>query len=301
MLNMLKDNEHRKAGDASSLPLIDDGAFRRVKSWLAECLRRGEHEVFTVEAELSPFLARLLLARNPDNRNVKEVRVADYAADIQAGNWQLNGESIKISRTGLLNDGQHRCRAVDRAGRSIRTLITFGVDRDTRLTLDQGAVRSPGDYLGMEGVENPNHAAAVASLLWQYEHLGRVSYQQLYRPTKAQTREAFHTHPGINDSIRVASGKGSTNAGGVSVLAFCHWVFAQRDREAATAFISRLIKGNDLSTKDPIYLCRERLHSDKRLKLEEKVELIFRAWNLHRKNKRLTKIQIMGALPVVER
>lgn len=288
--------------DGPLFSCADVSGSRRAQSWLAEQLRRGEHETFSTVIELTPALAELLLARNPDNRNVREQRVIDYATDIKGGNWDLNGEALKVSRCGFLNDGQHRCHGVVRAATSIRTMIIFGLRRETRTTLDQGSVRTAGDYLGMEGIESGNQSAAVAGMLWQYENLGRVSRQSLYRPTKAQVRESFHAHAGINASIRAANHKGAALVGGVSTLAFCHYLFAQKDQKAADEFVIKLARGDGLAASSPVYRCRERLHVNRRMKLEEKVELIFRTWNAVRKNRKFDSKSspIKGELPALE-
>lgn len=291
-INAQRSEHQASGGDAPLFSTALVAERRRAEQWLADRLKRGEREIFSEENDLSPVLAELLLARNPDNRNVRDGVVSDYAGDIVEGNWTTNGESLKISRQGMLNDGQHRCLAVIKAGRKIRTMFTFGVERASRTTLDQGLARTPGDYLGMAGVSSANQAAAVATLLWQYKRLGRISRQSIYRPTKAQILEAFAEHSGINDSIRVAAKKGCNVAGGVSVLALCHYLFAQVDRAAADNFIEKLIKGTDLPASDPIYLCRERLRSETRMVIEDKAELIIRAWNNHRRGRRLQKLQL---------
>jgi hypothetical protein len=304
MLNMLKKRDDRNSGatDESlfSDPLTQE--VRRAAAFLDDRIRKGERgDSFTETVLLTPQLAELLLKRNPDNRAIRDVKVANYAADIKAGRWELNGESIKISKDGLLNDGQHRCRAVIDTGTSIRTKIDFGLDRETRKTLDQGAVRLTGDYFAMDGVPNAHQVAAVTSLVWQYEQRGRVSYEGHLKPTKQEQREVLKKHPEINDCVASLPRKGASMAGGVSVLAFCLFVFAKRDMAAAATFVTKLIEGDGLAKRDPIFICRERIHADKRMRLNDKVELIFRAWNAWRRGKQLGKLQVMGGeLPSVE-
>lgn len=275
---------------------------RRAVAWLDDRLRRAAQDgPFSEQVLLTPALAELLLKRNPDNRSMRPLKVANYVADMKAGAWELNGESVKVSADGLLNDGQHRCQAVVNAGCAVKTMIVFGVERKTRTTLDQGAVRSPGDYLGMEGIKDANNVAAAAALLWQYEHLQLVTYQDVKRPTKQQVKDTVAKYPQLMASVAFIPKKGALKAGGVSILAFCHYVFSLADTEAADHFVTKIVKGDGLQSRDPIYLARERIIGDKKLRLGEKVELIFRAWNAARLGKRPSKLQIMGgALPEVE-
>jgi len=71
------------------------------------------------------------------------------------------------SKCGQLNDGQNRCAAVVRSGLTVPTIFVFGLERETRLTVDQGVGKRPGDYLAMSGVANSNHVAAIAAMIWQ--------------------------------------------------------------------------------------------------------------------------------------
>lgn len=302
MLNIMskRSSANSDAGDIFTAGLSQDA--RRASAWLDDRLKKAMVAgPFSEVVKLTPALAELLLKRNEANRHLRVQKLADYIADMKSGSWELNGESIKVSRDGLLNDGQHRCQAVVESGCTIETMITFGVARETRTTLDQGAIRSPGDYLGMEEVEYSNEVAAAAALLWQYEHRGRVSYQTAHRPTKQQVRETYARHKGLSVSVTFVPRKGSSTTGGASVLAFVHYVLSHVGEEAAGYFINKLVRGDGLSARDPIYVCRERLHSDKRMKVGEKVELIFRAWNAHRRGRKLGKLQVMGGeLPEIE-
>lgn len=293
-----------KAADGPLFSTVDQKDARRATAWLTDRLHRAEREgVFSEVIELTPVLAEILLQRNPANRTLVATKLADYCHDIEAGNWELNGEAILISKDGLMNDGQHRCTAVIHTGRSIKTVITFGVSRDSRVTVDQGAVRTAGDYLAMDGVESSKSAAAVAGMLWQYANIGKISRQTEYRPTKAQVREAFTAHESINDSIRAVHHKGVVLVGGTSTLAFCHYLFAKRDKAAADFFVQRLIKGDRLAASSPIFRCRERLLSNRKMDVGQKVELIFRTWNAFRLNKKFAAnaSPTTGTLPKLER
>jgi hypothetical protein len=304
MLNILSKrsyaNSETEVGELFAAGVSQE--VRRAAAYLEDRLKKAAHgEPFSEAVLLTPALAEMLLRRNAENRAVRPLRLADYVSDMKSGSWKLNGESIKVSKDGFLNDGQHRCQAVVASGCTIKTMILFGVSRESRTTLDQGAVRSPGDYLGMQGVPYANEVAAASSLLWQYETRQRVSYQSAHRPTKQQIQDTYGRHKSIGDSIAFIPRKGSANTGGASVLAFVHYVLAHVSREAADYFIAKLVRGDGLNSRDPIYVCRERLHGDKRMKVDEKVELIFRAWNAHRKGRKLGKLQVMGGdLPQIE-
>lgn len=303
MLNIFKQPSKVTLREQEELFSATDVAEkRRAEAWLDDRIARSQSGVFSEVALLTPALAEMLKAINPDNRNIRQTVVDRYVADIREGNWKLTGESVKVSKEGLLNDGQHRCTAVIRAGRSITTIFTFGLDRQSRLVVDQGAVRTTGDYLGMAGVADGNHVAAVATLIWQYERFGLVSHNSHFRPTKTQIQEVAVCNPGIVASIRAVPAKYSLLAS-KSILAFCHFEFAKSDKEAANAFLEKLVKGTGLDENDPIYLARSRLLSERKTSLGDRVELLFRAWNLHRRGVRSrTKLQLTrDKLPEIAR
>ncbi len=152
----------------------------------------------------------------------------------------------------------------------------------------------------MEGVANAFQAGAAAALVWQYQTRGFLSRNTRDRPTKQQIRETVSSDPRIGQSIRAIPRKGAGQVGGISVLAFCHWLFSQRGRREADEFIRQLMVGDHLAENDPVFRCRQRLILDKKMSINDKAELIMRAWN-HRKNRReVTKLQLSGVLPGLE-
>src|SRR5690606_20866214 len=92
-----------------------------------------------------------------------------YAADMRAGRWTFNGEPLLFSRDGLLNDGQNRLCAVIDANIPQPFGFIFGLSRESRMSVDQGAARGPGDYLGMGGRKNAMNLAAIAKAVLGFE------------------------------------------------------------------------------------------------------------------------------------
>lgn len=108
---------------------------------------------------LTPAKASELLKRNTNNRNVKKQRIVLYVNDILNNNWKLNGESIKVSKDGVILDGQHRLIAVVKANKSIETLLITDLQQDVLPTIDTGSSRTGGDVLNLHGITNSNSIA----------------------------------------------------------------------------------------------------------------------------------------------
>jgi hypothetical protein len=277
---------------------------RKATVWLDEMVHRSQLVMFTGTVKLTPVLARVLLSRNPGNRKVSDSYVESYARDIETGSWSFNGEPIIVSKEGWLNDGQHRCEAVIMANKSIDVVFVVGAERDSRLTLDQGRNRMAADYLSMNGHHDATTLAAAAGFVWQYLRAGQVSRHWKYRPTKGEILAFVDETPTVIASLSAIPRKGSDTAGGRSTLAFCHWAIAQRANFAdASTFTDSLVVGAGLLVRDPILYARNRLAAERsRLSPNQKSEMIFRAWNAHRRRETPKTLPILdGALPVLER
>lgn len=255
-------------------------------AWLKLRLDRGQKEKFAEFGKLTPGLAAEFLRMNHDNRGIKDHRVTSYAADMVAGRWELNGESVTISKCGHLNDGQHRCKAVVISGHSIDVLFVFGVTYESRKTTDQGTPKTAGDYLSMDGMKNANAIAAIANAVLQYEKHGKMMKNQAMKPTKGEVRERAESDELLAVSHHAVYKKGASKVAAPAILGFAHYVFSRIDEHDANAFMESLISGASLGERNPIYVAREKLtDKNRRLNQNERVKCIFMAWNNWRQGK----------------
>lgn len=81
----------------------------------------------TVEI-ITPAEAQAYLDNNAKHRPIKEKKVAEYMAEMQNGQWRLNGKTICFDTTGRLLNGQHRLSAVVRSGVPLTTVVVRGLD-----------------------------------------------------------------------------------------------------------------------------------------------------------------------------
>lgn len=119
---------------------------------------------------MTPALASHYLSNNPSNRPVSPKRVSQFAAMMANGQWALNGETVVISATGRLLDGQHRLAAVLEYGSAVPMLVVTGALDSTFSTIDIGAKRSAGDILAMSGYRNTNILGAAAGTIYRLFH-----------------------------------------------------------------------------------------------------------------------------------
>lgn len=276
---------------------------KKAAEWLEGHIAKSQDKITTVVADLTPALARVLLNRNEGNRKISDTIVTAYARDMANGAWQFNGEPIIVSADGQLNDGQHRCDAVIYADTAIPAIFVFGVHRETRTTLDQGKMRSVGDFLSMGGHVNVNQLGAAAHAAWQYQMFGRLANGSSARATKSEVIAFIDANPDIIKSVAFTHRKGADAVGGRPTLAFVHWTLWQKSgRQKADLFIDNLIDGADLSAKSPLLYVRNRLIAGRgKLRANDRAELIFKAWNAERRGEAVRHFETTGQLPKLER
>lgn len=249
---------------------------------------------------ITPDIASELLAKNNDNRPIAHNKVCQYARDMAAGNWPLNGESVIIAADGNVNDGQHRLLACIEAGTGFETIVVFGVDRDSRLTVDQGRARGAGCYLGMEGVPNANAVAAMSRMALAFEITEGRSVEIRNGITNAEVMAYHAKHE--SDLHECFSAANVTGAGAAyaSPSIFGLWAFLLRHYgDTSLRYIQQVNSGANISTTDPAYRVRERLLTLGK-KRQHKTEAVLRGWAAVRDNRPLKLVKVLGGdLPAI--
>lgn len=156
--------------------LIDDGNiepffiyrgspdYQRQKAWFDTMVSDGRHDKPAEWRRVTPVLAQFLLERNPQNRDIHPGGLASWMRAMVEGRWDENGETIKVSAEGTLNDGQHRNWSSVLTGSTYTSLFVFGLKRETRMTNDIGIKRGGGARLAMAGVASPLIKASIVAL-----------------------------------------------------------------------------------------------------------------------------------------
>lgn len=120
---------------------------------------------------ITPEMARHYLTKNTNNfRKVKNRVVMQYANDMKAGKWVLNGEGIMFSKDGSLINGQHRLKAIIQSGCTVPMMIIEGIEGNAKdVVFDLGFKRSVANYLGTSGT---SVAAITAIMLNKFRNYG---------------------------------------------------------------------------------------------------------------------------------
>lgn len=257
------------------------------KAWIAHHILKAEKAgvPHAVRVTVDPALGAALLDLNPEhwNRKISKELVARWEGAIRNGVWELNGETIIVAKTGELNNGQHRLTAGLRAGKAFETFIVFGIERDTRSSLDQGKRRTLADHLTMHGYTNVNmrsSAAAVVVGVLQ-RNVNILAHGQI---TAHQVLAAQEDHPNLMAAQSMANRVQDAFKCSAPVFVGLHYLFARRSKDGADLFFQHLLYGTGLAAKDdPInrlqVFLREHGMRHRRHTRAELVAVTIKAWN----------------------
>ena len=237
---------------------------------------------------ITPDEAKRLLENNTLNRNISEKAVSAIARDMKNGDWVFNGESIKISDTGHLLDGQHRLSACVRAGVPFETLVITGLPDSAMDTVDAGRKRTVGDVLKMHGHINNNNLAAAARAIMDYKQHGiRLTRGRAAAYSNSEILAFIDANPDVVKCTQKAVHFHSVSNGLMpqSTASLIYYIFMQVDEAAAERFFDSLQTGADLDELNPILKLRNYLIGLRASKTELRVAsyrtivLAMKCWN----------------------
>lgn len=244
--------------------------------------------------EITPKLAAKWLGRNSHNRAPRKSRIDQYAREMSEGRWHVSQDAITFDRNpddpqAVLINGQHRLRAVEQSGKTIKAFVVTGLPRESQIAMDVGGRRSLADHLQLLGYRNTTMLASLISRVWMYRHHQHRSDR---RPTHQQALDFLRDNPQIEDAqVGWQMLKGRLNVQ-PAVANACYYLFSEVDADGASDFYSKLASGADLSEGDPVfslrrYLTRNMALRNHRVEPDVLMALFIKAFNSWRAGKPL--------------
>ncbi len=234
----------------------------------------------TVET-ITPAMAANLLATSNHNRKIKSARVCQYARDMLAGKWELNGDALQIDSTGALINAHHRLLAVCQSGVSVTMVVVRGLSPDAYKTLDRGVPRSAADAAGFPYA---NKTLAIARMWFAYEHNMTLSIQ-------ASDAELFDMVDAFPEIKEAGEWSGSMNGGKykgwpITQMAFLRAYVLRTRPVEVMPFLDGVLIGNNLSRHDTRLLLRNQLvlaagNRRYRLTRHHALAIVIKAWNAY--------------------
>lgn len=116
---------------------------------------------------VTPAMAEYYLSKNVINRKVNEVAVRNYHKLITSGNFFPTHQGIAFYKDGTLADGQHRLLAIIKANKTVKLLVTTGLDKEAAVAIDVHRKRTMVDGLKISGISDwvDNRHIAIANLI----------------------------------------------------------------------------------------------------------------------------------------
>lgn len=258
---------------------------------------------------ISPQFAADLLSINTDNRPLKNATLNKYVEDMNSGNWKFTGDTIQISKTGKLLNGQHRLMAIVKTGKAQMFNIQSGLEDSSFEVMDIGKNRSGSDALAIKGFENHSTIASMIRFILLYRE-GRLkssamggaggdnkkSISEISEFADKQDKEflqqcATMSHRLFKKFRMISS---PTYAGLL-------WIFGQKNRQEAFDFFELLVTGENIGQNNfsMIFLLRNRLINmstgSSTMRTVDKYALIIKAWNFYRAGKEIKSLSWNGA------
>lgn len=247
---------------------------------------------------MTPEKAKELLDINVRNRSINQRLVNRIAGDISRGKWQVNGETIKVSSTNKLLDGQHRLSAIIKSGMPCHLWMVDGLDDNCHATIDSGLPRGAHHTLQIENIRNANLLASAIALIKKIENREITTSK---RPSNVAILDNYNKDPdGFNGATRFITGRlWLRKYVGGSVACACYYIASKISKDQANEFFDKLASGAGLDEGSPILTCRNFMikqresrgiaEAGRQLKFQT-YQVIAKCWNAYREGSKLSKI-----------
>lgn len=243
--------------------------------------------------------ASKMLDMNKINRRLDERRAHKLARAMERGEWQFNGDTIRIGKSGVLLDGQHRLKAIEISNIPQRYIVVDDIDDEAFTTIDIGTTRTASQMLEMTGEKFVTALAAAARLHILYASTGHPLHgNHDHQPTHTQIVDFAE-----NSEAMKASSAFSVNSKWLkkyitpSISAFCHYEFGRVDPEARDGFFSEMVSGDFSYRNSPIRYVRDLLIEEAGRpgspNRPRRIALIFRAFNLYRQGREAKIVRLL--------
>jgi hypothetical protein len=230
-------------------------------------------------ATITPKMATEWLALNSEHQRTVNT---DYVDDtlvpaILENDFMVTGNNnIIFDWDGRLIDGQHRLKAIVKAGKPVEMVIVTGVNPKARDKIDIGRRRSVGNVLQMLGHTDSNRLAAA--LRWAYAFMNPegVSLSDLPAIDARKLSKLADEWEDLKGSLKLTAGKRYRELSRAGcMLAGFHYAASQHNKELADKFIATLPDdgdGYDHGAEDPRYQLMVRMRDAKAIRAARRCE-----------------------------
>jgi hypothetical protein len=237
------------------------------------------------EVLITPNMASELLEKNSNNRPLSERKADKLANSMKAGEWKYNGDAIRISRTGVLLDGQHRLRAIEKSRIPQKSILIDGLDDEVFTTIDIGSARTPAHMLGIVGLANAGILASSGKLILNLKLMGRPIHGTPDKaPTHTQIVDFAENDKLLHAAATFATRKWIQRYVTQSIGALCWYIFGKHNPHKRDEFFHELETGEFSYPSSPIRFARDMLIEDRGASYSpdktRRIAVLFKAYRL---------------------
>lgn len=240
---------------------------------------------------ITPAYAEHLLTKNANNRPLKRRHVEFLANEIIAGRWQETGDTIKLSVSERLLDGQHRLSAIVKANVPVECWIARNCAEEIFKVIDTGKSRSAADVIATAGHEYYTIQSAAARVLINYE---RGFKDVRSRIANQEVLEYVSTHELVDFARQAATWYAFNRLINVGDLAAVYYLFYQANQVKAYKFLDQLVRGTGLKEKTPVYVLRNKFQQARDGRFAygqlDRIALMIKAFNTYLTNSECTRL-----------
>jgi|TARA_R110000824_G_scaffold100026_3_gene237796 hypothetical protein len=273
---------------------------RKSVDYTNDCGRWITNRVTARRILLDPREAGDILALNTANfRNLSKPRVSILRGTMANGDFVFNGDAIRVSKSGILIDGQTRLSACVESGVAIDTMVITGLDEEVGVTIDRGSKRTLANYLHYAGVLDASTSATSARLIIGYDKgMWNNSSFNLFQ-NKIYDQEIINFAIENKDELSFCCNLGNRTKYIIAKSIVTALGFIVRRQggsdEDLEWFIEKMYSGVDLSIDEPVYWLKKMLDDAHAKSPKTKMSsyakrmLLTVAWNKHVLGEEATK------------
>lgn len=210
---------------------------------------------------LSLSLIEDLLSINTNNIPPVKSKISLYADLMLKGEWKYNGDSIRISSTGVLLDGQNRLKAAKKANLPLTCDLIFGLDDSVFGTIDQGRVRNRGHILSRElgsatSITEANMINTAISKIIKHDlgYSQNTANSAKFIVTSEMAYEYVINNICIIEQASFVKNKfGSRALLPQPTILYIYHICSRFDEKYAKAFLNKMVLGINLDQNETLY------------------------------------------------
>lgn len=259
---------------------------------------RDGHPITLRFGEITPEIAELLLTKHNTRNRKKDLRmIKNFVKRMEGDEWMINGDTVRMSRTGILLDGQNRLQSIMDSGISQSCIIVEGLHDDAFLTMDDGRKRNAADVLSAEqdpilsGYESKVSALAKSIMLIANGNPGSTKGggDKSATPSNLAVRNYVHENKtelvtAVIEGVKIAKDFACVNS---RILSLTYCLFGRKNKRKCDDFFESLRTGQSLDKDSPILefrnlMIKDSSRKDSKLKYNHVLVYLIKTWNAYR-------------------